>query len=139
MKLTTPLAITFAGTFVALAGFAVYLISTGHDPSTYVSALVTIIALIPGTIGIAVSQKKTDDKVTTIQTNTNGTLSKLQAQLDAAKAENAALRSVATPAQIQQVAPIVPVTPAQPAPPIVDPIPVPNVPTPVVSASSGNL
>lgn len=122
MKITTPLIVTIAATLVAVLGFATYLIGTGHDVTSYVGTVTTLVALIPGLIGINVAQKKQAEKLANVEKNTNGTLSARDAKIASLEAENKALRSVATPEQIQQVAPVVPASPTAPAAPISDPI-----------------
>lgn len=85
--------ITIAASFVAVAGLVVVLIVTGHDPSSFLNVLITLVGLLPslGVIGYAVTQ--TQKKTDTIVKNTNGNLSKLQSQVSA-------LTSVALPEQI---------------------------------------
>jgi hypothetical protein len=134
MKPTTPLIVTVAASLVALVGFATYLIATGHDPGSFVGTVTTLVALIPSLIGVGVGLSKTQEKVKTIEKNTNGTLSALHATVGAKEAENQALRSVLTPEQISQVAPVAPVQATQPAAPSVDPI---LVPTPATELPGG--
>lgn len=125
----TPTIIGLAAVVLGSGGLIVLLILTGHDPSSLVGELPLLAAVAASLFGL--------DKVVR---NTNGTLSDLQAKNDALTAENAALRSVATPAQITQVAPIIPDTAAtatQPAKPIADPISATPLPDPLNVNGSG--
>lgn len=109
----TPTIIGLASVVVGVGGLLVVLIVTGHDPTVFLAQLPLLAAVAASLFGL--------DKV---QKQTNGTLSAIQAKNQALTAENAALRSVSTPEQIQQVAPVVPSAgPNQPASPIADPIP----------------
>jgi hypothetical protein len=106
----TPTIVGLASIVVGLAGLVVVLVVTGHDPAVLVSQLPLLAAVGASLFGL--------DK---INKNTNGTLTDLRNKNEALTAENAALRSVATPAQISQVAPIAPSVPVAPAAPISDP------------------
>lgn len=121
----TPTIVGLVALLVGLVAAVTTLIVTGHDPAPLVNQLPILAAVVASLFGI--------DKITK---NTNGTLSDLRAKNESLTAENAALRSVATPAQIQQVAPVVPVAPTNPAPPISDPIPaLPEAATPPAPAT----
>lgn len=106
----TPTIIGLAAVVLGSAGLVVVLVLTNHDPSILIGQLPVLAAVGASLFGL--------DKVVK---NTNGTLSDLRAKNEALTAENAALRSVSTPAQIQQVAPVVPTDVPSPAAPIVDP------------------
>ena len=124
----TPTIIGLVALFVGLLAAVTTLLATGHDPAPLVNQLPILAAVVASLFGI--------DKITK---NTNGTLSDLRAKNEALTAENAALRSVATPEQIKQVAPVTPIPVEQPAAPIADPIITPTpIPEPSIAPDSTN-
>jgi len=79
MKVTTPIVVTLAAAFVAVAGLIVTLVITGHDPTLFVTSILTLVPVVAGIVTIGAKQQKTDTDVTTIKNNTNGTLSNMTA------------------------------------------------------------
>lgn len=94
-KYTMPIIITLSISFTLVVAGIIALIMTGHDPQTFLSDVITLVGVLPS-IGVVgwVSARSANNADTAVK-NTNGNLGRLQAQ-------NQALLSVITPAQVDQ-------------------------------------
>jgi len=90
MKLSLILGIT--GTFIAVVGLSAYLIATDRDPTLLITVMVAAVPALATLFGIS-----------KVQSQTNGTLSELRAELAVEKNENKVLRSLLTPEQAATV------------------------------------
>lgn len=110
MKLS--LALTVAGVFVSLMALITWIIVSGRDVTTLLITLPTVV----GAIGTLFFANRINNKVDTVKANTNGTLTAMSEQLQAAQEQNAILRLGTTPEQYAAAKHLVETPNVQPVP-----------------------
>lgn len=81
MKITTGLLSVLVVGFLGLVAAIVILSIMGRDPVAFVANVGTLLTAIAGFVVLIRSQQKQGNDIATVKANTNGTLSKLSAQL----------------------------------------------------------
>lgn len=89
--------------FIVLVASIVVLILTGHDATGFVTLIGILLTTVAGFVGTLNALTKQSAEISTVKSNTNGTLSKLQGQLDDNAAKLSAALAHLTPEAAQNV------------------------------------